>query len=75
MGSTTSTSGIVRALLVECLGGLSFDPATWLAPFHWFNPRQPTRRRRHLAIEPFVRGLTHGAVSRICAGSAVTLEA
>lgn len=47
------------ALLVECsLGGLSFDPATWLAPFHWFNPRRPSLVASDIAraVEPFVRG-------------------
>ncbi|HEU0035791.1 MAG TPA: M14 family metallopeptidase [Kofleriaceae bacterium] len=48
------------ALLVECaFGGFSpFDPATWLAPFHWYNPRRPSRvvAELALALEPFVRG-------------------
>ena len=47
------------ALLVECsLGGLSFDPSTWLAPFHWFNPRRPSLVATDIAraVEPFVRG-------------------
>jgi predicted deacylase len=47
------------ALLVECsFGGLSFDPATWVAPFHWFNPRRPSLVATDIAraVEPFVRG-------------------
>jgi hypothetical protein len=48
-----------NALLVECSrGGLSFDPATWLAPFRWFNPPDPARHAHDIAraVEPFVRG-------------------
>jgi predicted deacylase len=47
------------ALLVECaFGGLSRDPATWLSPFHWYNPRRPSLVAGDLAraLEPFVRG-------------------
>ncbi len=48
------------ALLVECaFGGLSRDPATWLSPFHWYNPRRPSLVAGDLAraLEPFVRGV------------------
>jgi predicted deacylase len=47
------------ALLVECsFGGLSLDPSTWIAPFHWFNPRRPSLVAGDIAraVEPFVRG-------------------
>ena len=62
------------ALLVECsLGGLSPDPATWLAPFRWFNPRRPSRVADDIAraVEPFVRGLDLG---RVPAGLAAIAE-
>jgi predicted deacylase len=49
-----------RALLVECsFGGLSLDPASWLAgPFRWYNPRRPSVIAADIAaaVDPFVRG-------------------
>jgi len=48
-----------RAVLVECSrGGLSRDPATWTAPFSWFNPPRPESTAADIAaaVEPFVRG-------------------
>jgi hypothetical protein len=47
------------ALLVECsFGGLSRDPATWLQPFHWYNPPDPAAVAADLAqaLDNFVRG-------------------
>lgn len=47
------------ALLVECaFGGQSANPARWLEPFHWYNPRRPRLVAGDLAraLEPFVRG-------------------
>ncbi|MCB9686516.1 MAG: succinylglutamate desuccinylase/aspartoacylase family protein [Alphaproteobacteria bacterium] len=47
-------------LLVECSsGGLSLtDPASWLHPFRWFNPPDPTRQAAELAVAlvPFLQG-------------------
>lgn len=48
------------ALLVECAfgGGLTLDLERWLTPFHYYNPRRPSRVAGDLAraLEPFVRG-------------------
>jgi len=47
------------ALLVECaFGGWTTDPASWVSPFTWYNPRRPSRVAGDLAraVEPFVRG-------------------
>lgn len=48
------------ALLVECAfgGGVTLDLARWTTPFHWYNPRRPSRIAGDLAraLEPFVRG-------------------
>ena len=47
------------ALLVECaFGGLSLDPASWITPFRWYNPRRPRLVAADLAaaVDPFVRG-------------------
>ncbi|MEO8704018.1 MAG: M14 family metallopeptidase [Kofleriaceae bacterium] len=48
------------ALLVECaFGGQSLgEPARWLEPFYWYNPRRPSLVAGDLAraLEPFVRG-------------------
>ena len=48
------------ALLVECAfgGGLTLDLDRWTTPFHWYNPRRPSRVAGDLAraLEPFVRG-------------------
>jgi hypothetical protein len=47
------------AVLVECsLGGVSIDPSTWLDPFRWYNPPDPSRHAEAiaLALEPFLRG-------------------
>lgn len=46
------------AMLVECgRGGVSLDPATWLTPFRWYNPADPSSEVRALinALEPFLR--------------------
>jgi predicted deacylase len=48
------------ALLVECAfgGGLTLDLERWTTPFHYYNPRRPSRVSGDLAraLEPFVRG-------------------
>ncbi len=47
------------ALLVECaFGGWTTDPASWVSPFRWYNPRRPSHVAGDLAraVEPFVRG-------------------
>jgi predicted deacylase len=48
------------ALLVECaFGGQSLaEPARWLEPFYWYNPRRPSLVASDLAraLDPFVRG-------------------
>jgi predicted deacylase len=47
-------------MLVECgRGGLSWrDPSTWVEPFRWYNPVDPSREVDALAraLAPFVRG-------------------
>ena len=54
------TSHGARAMLVECgRGGLSWRrPSTWIEPFRWYNPEEPSSEIAALAagLEPFVRG-------------------
>jgi hypothetical protein len=48
------------SLLVECSpgGARLADPSTWLHPWRWFNPPDPSRTIERLvpALEPFLRG-------------------